>query len=129
MKLLRNSLCGAKGSYPYFSAMGDRRKNENDRMCQIWGAFVAISFWWGGSVNDLSIELSCVREENEIDKVDLTNTIKALLGEVRNLTEHQQVGESKRRNLETKLERLGKFIQGGNMELIPRKSNLWSWAK
>ena len=40
---------------------------------------------------------------------------------MQNLTEQKRVGESKRRNLETQLERLDKSIQGGKPEIEPKK--------
>ena len=67
----------------------------------------------GGNVNDLAFELSHVRGGGEIDKANVTTTLTELLGEMQNLTEHQRVGEAKRRNLETQLGCLNKVTHGG----------------
>ena len=58
------------------------------------------------------MELSSVRAERKIGKVNLTNTLTELLEEMQHPAEQQRVSESKRQNLETQLERRNKSIHG-----------------
>ena len=73
----------------------------------------------------MAIAMSSLREEKKIDKVNLTNALSELLGEMQTLNEQQRVGEPKRQNLETNLERLNRGVQGGNQKLGRRKNSLW----
>ena len=77
----------------------------------------------------MAIELSPVREVGGIVKANLTTALTEILGEMQNLTEQQRVGESKRRNLETKLERQDKAIQEKKPEIEPKKEQSMEMAK
>ena len=44
----------------------------------------------------MAIAMSSLREEKKIDKVNLTNALSELLGEMQTLNEQQRVGEPKR---------------------------------
>ena len=83
----------------------------------------------GGGLNDSATELSSVREENATGKANLETSLRTILQDVGNLTDHRRVGESKRRNLADQLELLNKAIQEMKPEVGPKKENLRMWRK
>ena len=66
---------------------------------------------------------------NANDKADFENITRRIFGDVKNLTDHQREGESKRQNLAEQLELLSKVIQDKKNEVETKQEQIWTWGK